>query len=189
MTCNSSARVSVFIDGSNLDRATVHCFAKRVLPQALVNKLVGQRRLMRVYYYEAPLLRHVNPGSFQAQQGFFEALRHEPHFQVRLGRRVERDKEFKCTECGKNSTTKTWEQKGVDALIVLDLVSLATKNAYDVAVLIAGDQDFIEAVLEVRMLGKVVENAFTGYAWAPPLKKVVDKVITLDREFLTDCWQ
>jgi uncharacterized LabA/DUF88 family protein len=188
MTSDNGERVSVFIDGSNLDRATIHSFHRRVSPQVVAKKLVGQRRLMRVYYYEAPLLRRVNATSFESQQAFFERLRTDPHFQIRLGYRTERDREFECSKCGEKNTIKTWEQKGVDSLLVLDIVSLATKNAYDVAVLIAGDQDFVETVLEVRMLGKIVENAFTNYAWANTLKKAADKLISLNREFLRNCW-
>jgi len=183
-----SERISIFIDGSNLDRAVYDSFGKRVRIESLVKKLTGERRLMRVYYYEAPLLPSVNRRSFDEQQGFFECLRYEPHFEIRLGRRVQRERKFRCPKCGEESITKTWEQKGVDTLMVFDLVTLAIRNAYDVALAVTGDQDFVLPFLEVRMLGKIVENAFTEHAWALALRTVADKVIMLDEEFLEDCW-
>jgi len=183
-----SERISIFIDGSNLDRAVYDSFSKRIHIECLVKKLTGERRLMRVYYYEAPLLPSVNRRSFDDQQRFFERLRHEPHFEIRLGRRVQRQKEFQCPKCGEKSIKKTWEQKGVDTLMVFDLVTLATRNTYDIALVVTGDQDFILPFLEVRMLGKIVENAFTEYAWAPTLRTVADRTIMLDEEFLKDCW-
>ena len=182
-------RVYVFVDGSNLDMATKHCFNKRVKPELLAIKLVSDRRLMRVNYYEAPLLQRINSNSFDAQQRFFERLRMNAFFDVRLGRRVKRQRRFTCPDCGKSFTKTTWEQKGVDALIAFDLVALATRNAFDTAILIAGDQDFVCPVLEVRMMNKNVENAFTEYAWSEALKTVVDKTVLLDETYLNDCWQ
>jgi uncharacterized LabA/DUF88 family protein len=182
-------RVYIFIDGSNLDMATKHCFNKRVKPELLATKLVSDRRLMRVNYYEAPLLQDINPQSFDAQQRFFEHLRTNAFFDVRLGRRVKRQRRFTCPDCGKSVTKTSWEQKGVDALIAFDLVALATRNAFDTAILIAGDQDFVCPVLEVRMMNKNVENAFTEYAWSAILKTVVDKTVLLDETYLNDCWQ
>jgi len=184
-----SDRVYIFIDGSNLDIATVHNYHKRVSPELLALKLTNGRRLMRVNYYEAPLLSDVNRQSFDAQQTFFQHLRRNPYFDLRLGRRVKRDKELTCPHCNKSFTKPTFEQKGVDTLIAFDLVALATRNAYDVAVVVAGDQDFVCPILEVRMMGKYVENAFTEDAWAPALKNIVDKVLPLNEDFLKDCWQ
>jgi uncharacterized LabA/DUF88 family protein len=181
-------RVYIFIDGSNLDIATKQKFQKRVSPELLALKLVDGRRLMRVNYCDAPLLPDVNRQSFDGQQTFFQHLRRNPYFDLRLGRRVKRDKEFTCPHCNKSFTKSSFEQKGVDALIAFDLVALATRNAYDVAVIVSGDQDFVCPVLEVRMMGKYVENAFTeDVAWAPSLKNVVDKVIPLSDDFLKDC--
>ena len=41
-------RVIVFIDGSNLDITSRNMFNRRISPELLVTKLVGQRRLMKV---------------------------------------------------------------------------------------------------------------------------------------------
>ena len=73
-------RVSVFIDGSNLERAVFNSFNKRVRPECLVEKLTEGRRLIKAYYYEAPLLPEVDRNSFNAQQIFFERLRLIPLF-------------------------------------------------------------------------------------------------------------
>jgi len=184
-----SERISIFIDGSNLDRAVYNSFNKRVHISSLLKKLTEERRLMKAYYYESPLLPSVNLASFNNQQRFFESLRYEPHIEIRLGRRVERRKRFLCTKCGAENVEKTWEQKGVDTLMVFDLVTLAMRDTYDIALVVTGDQDFILPFLEVRMLGKIIENAFTELAWAPTLRETADRLITLNEEFLADCWQ
>jgi len=144
---------------------------------------------MRIQYYEAPLLPEVNRQSYDLQQRFFDRLRVNPYFDIRLGRRVQRQHNYVCPQCNDKFTKTSWEQKGVDSLIVFDLVTLASRNAYDIAILIAGDQDFVCPVLEVRMMNKTVENAFTHYAWASTLKSVADKTVLLDEAFLNGCWQ
>ncbi|MGH8906868.1 MAG: NYN domain-containing protein [Egibacteraceae bacterium] len=46
------------------------------------------------------------------------------------------------------------QQKGVDTLVTLDLVRLAQRNAYDTAILIAGDRDLAEAIRTAQDSGK-----------------------------------
>ncbi|MBR9704918.1 NYN domain-containing protein [Candidatus Pacearchaeota archaeon] len=45
-------------------------------------------------------------------------------------------------------------QKGVDVSLAIDLVHLAHNSAYDIAVILSGDTDLIEAVKLVKSLGK-----------------------------------
>ena len=47
-------------------------------------------------------------------------------------------------------------QKGVDVLLAIDLVNLAHTGAYDIAIILSGDTDLIEAVKLVKNLGKTV---------------------------------
>ena len=47
-------------------------------------------------------------------------------------------------------------QKGVDVLLATDLVHLAHTDAYDLAIILSGDTDLIEAVKLIRKLGKKV---------------------------------
>ncbi len=50
-------------------------------------------------------------------------------------------------------------EKGVDAAIVTDMLSLAWQNAYDVAVLVTSDADFVPAVERIQERGLKVINA------------------------------
>jgi uncharacterized LabA/DUF88 family protein len=47
-------------------------------------------------------------------------------------------------------------EKGVDVALATDLLILAAKNAYDVAIVCAGDADFINAIEGVKDMGKQV---------------------------------
>jgi uncharacterized LabA/DUF88 family protein len=50
--------------------------------------------------------------------------------------------------------------KGVDIALAKDFLGNAYNHNYDVAVLIAGDGDYVPLVAEVKRLGKVVYVAF-----------------------------
>lgn len=52
------------------------------------------------------------------------------------------------------------KSKGVDIALATDFLSNAFLNNYDVAVLIAGDADYIPMVAEVKRLGKLVYVVF-----------------------------
>ncbi len=55
---------------------------------------------------------------------------------------------------------KNEKAKGVDIALTKDLLSHAFLNNYDVALLVAGDGDYVPLVQEVKRLGKVVYVAF-----------------------------
>jgi uncharacterized LabA/DUF88 family protein len=46
-------------------------------------------------------------------------------------------------------------QKGVDVLLASDLINLAHMEAYDLAIILSGDTDFIKAVKLIKSLGKI----------------------------------
>lgn len=47
-------------------------------------------------------------------------------------------------------------QKGVDVLLTTDLVNLAHLKSYDIAIVLSGDTDMIEAIKLIRSMGKTV---------------------------------
>jgi uncharacterized LabA/DUF88 family protein len=53
------------------------------------------------------------------------------------------------------------EEKGVDTRIVTDMISLAWADAYDVAVLVSSDRDFVPVADFLQTRGiKVIHGAF-----------------------------
>lgn len=65
----------------------------------------------------------------------------------------------KCHACGDDM--RGTEEKGVDTRIVADMISLAWANAYDVAVLVSADRDFVPVAEFLQTKGiKVVHGCF-----------------------------
>src|SRR5207249_1332686 len=88
-------------------------------------------------------------------------LDRQPSFKVTTLERRPRPFSLRCNNCGVETDTcpvcqqkfKRAVEKGVDAAIVTDLLSLAWQNAYDLAVLVTSDADFVPAVKSVQAKG------------------------------------
>ncbi len=148
-----SNRVSVYIDGANFlygiksinERYTDFKFDF----ESYIKKIVGQRYLVSVYYYNASLKQQINPESFRKQQQFFARLVKIHRFNVILCKRQRRT-----NKDGKEFFTI----KGDDIHLAIDMLRDAYENKYDTSILISGDGDFAPLVRQVKMLGKMVEN-------------------------------
>ena len=140
-------RLAVFIDGSNLYngmRENLH--NTRVNLQEFIHQLRQGRRLMRCYYYNAPLTDDYDEELRDGQARFFESLRRIPYVTVRLGRLHRRP-------------DGSLVEKGIDVAIAVEALSLAFDDAYDSVVLVSGDGDYVELVEAIKRRGKHVECA------------------------------
>jgi len=183
-------RVMVFIDGGNLYAGVKFGLnlQKSVDIDGLVKKLVSGRHLVRAYYYTAPSPRPSSPQG-KAHQRFLDKLGWVENLQLRQGRIVPRTHTIECPKCQEAFEYKVYMQKGVDTRIVVDMVTLAVRDAYDTAILVSGDSDLAEAVNYIReQTNKKVENACVpGKSWAKTLREAADKRIPLTQEYLLDC--
>jgi uncharacterized LabA/DUF88 family protein len=97
-------------------------------------------------------------------------LAKQPSYDVKIRTRRTRRLRVHCRACGADMDScsscaaplRSSPEKGVDAALVTDLLSLAWQRAYDVAVLVSGDADYVPAVEYVQSQGLKVINA----AWA-----------------------
>lgn len=181
-----ATRIRVFIDFWNLqltarDFEPGFRFDWTILPRWLADRaaeLVGAP----LHSYEgAHVYASHNPSS-RAEEGLRRWLRtwldREPGVQVVIKERTRKgyptcphchERVAYCPqpECGLELSRT--EEKGIDTAIVTDMIRLAWEGAYDVAVLVSSDRDFIPAVqfLDGRGL-KVLQAGFpnTGNALA-----------------------
>ena len=175
-----SERVMVFIDGSNLYHSLKNIFGRTDLDIGkFCNQLLRRRKLIRIYYYNARVGRKEEPERYKHQQAFFAGVNAIPYSELRLGRLVYN-----------NWPNSPPYEKGVDILLATDMITHSYKNNYDTAVLVAGDNDFVAAIQAVKDNGKNMEVALFGKERTSlQLRKVADKVITLDGRLLRGCWK
>ncbi len=163
-------RVSIFIDGSNLYHHVKTVFGHAQIDLGrFADWLVGGRKLIRTYYYNAPVPSERDPDRHKRQQRFFDALSRIPYLEVRLGRLEPRGE-------------SVYVEKGVDVRIAVDMLSMAFRNAYDTAVLVSCDGDFSHVVDAVRDIGKHVEVACFEKSYH--IRRSADKVIDLNKTSL-----
>ncbi len=95
----------------------------------------------------------------RSQEGFFRYLQHAYHYEVEAfpinfrGRRLRRQ------DRDANDSFRPKEKRVDIALATSMLFFAATPSAYDIAIVVLGDLDFMPALRRVRMLGKRVAIA------------------------------
>ena len=172
---------AVFIDGGYLEKVLQHEHAgAQVDFERLVSAMVDQGdELLRAYYYHCLPYQSDPPteaekARYAPKHRFFTALRHLPRFEVRLGRLAFR---------GRSADGKPiFQQKGVDLMLGVDMVRLATKGRIAKMVLVSGDSDFTPAVEAVKQEGVLATLWHGGHA-ARPSRELVEK--SDDRRELT----
>lgn len=83
----------------------------------------------------------------------------------------------------------TKRSKGVDIALAKDFLCNAFYDNYDVAVLFAGDGDYLPIVNEVKRMGKVVYVvAFHGSGLSPSLRLASDECVEVD-DFFCKQWR
>ena len=177
---DKSDRVMIFIDGSNMYHSLKNYFRRTDLDIGrFSNRLLNKRRLVRVYYYNAKVGLKEEPERYKDQQKFFDGIAAVPYTELRLGRLVYN-----------NWPGSPPYEKGVDIQLATDMITHSFKNNYDVAILVAGDNDYVGALQSVKDNGKNVEVALFGKERTSlQLRKVADEVVTIDRGLLRGCWK
>ena len=177
---DNTDRVMIFIDGSNLYHSLKNYFSRTDLDMGkFSHRLLDKRRLARIYYYNARVGRKEEPERYQDQQKFFAGINAIPYCELRLGRLVYN-----------NWPGTPPYEKGVDIQLATDMITHSFKNNYDVAILVAGDNDYVGALQSVKDNGKHVEVALFGKEQTSrQLRVVADKVITINARLLNKCWK
>lgn len=124
------AQGSLCLAGSQLGRADIRINESAVVRalKSVSHERSGGCGLLRIYWYDAPLRTGIT-----AQQA---ALANSDHIKLRLG-----------------VLNGLGQQKGVDSLIVSDLIELARNRAISDAILVSGDEDVRIAVQIAQAYG------------------------------------
>jgi uncharacterized LabA/DUF88 family protein len=168
-------RLAIFIDGSNLYHALRSNYNRYDLRFAdFVNKLTGSRRLYRAYYYNVLQDPTQRADAHREQQEFLGTLRETPYLETRLG--------------GTKLSQGVTVEKGIDVMLVTDLLDFAWSDRYDIALIVSGDADFAYALQAVKNLGKYVEVAYFESNVSRDILEVSDDRHRLDRDFFKGLW-
>jgi uncharacterized LabA/DUF88 family protein len=174
-----SCRRSV-VDGPNFHLAQqqegIHV---RVDLNLLARRLSKGFRLVKLNYYTSPL---PNPGtpSYRAQQRFFAQITRSGRIELVLGRNEPR--------IDRLSGRRYHVEKETDVNLAVDMVVGAYRDRYDVAMLVAGDTDYVRAVHALKERGKrLIWCPLPAQRRIDQLAKIADGTMELDGKFLRTC--
>lgn len=148
-------RVIVFIDNSNIFQG----FRKYNIKadyEKLKNTITRERELHGIFLYEG-VLYPMSP----EKKRWYEELRKRSGYEIKAS-------------FDKIVSDGVIEKK-VDIKIAIDIISLAYENAYDTAVLVSGDGDFVPVVKKVKAMDKDVEVWAFKYSLANTLKEELNQ--------------
>ena len=124
--------------------------------------------IIRTYFYDG-IVDHNQP-EYAKQKGFHNYINSEiANCEVREGRLIKDGK-------GKS------RQKGVDTLLAIDMIDKANSNQFDVAIVVAGDLDHLEAVRTTKNKGKSVFGVFDPKTASKDLTTEFDRGHILKKE-------
>ena len=170
-------KVMIFIDGSNHYHIVKDMFNSKKKSmnfdfEKFANELAGDRELVRVYYYTAPLDRKKDEKTYIKQQRFFSMLNKIPNFNLVLCR----------MQKVKIDGKEIYQVKEDDIHLAVDMVKFAFNNAYDTAILVSSDGDFNPAVKAVKEIGKNIENIGFETKFSYHIKQECDRFRILSKK-------
>ena len=163
-------RICVYIDGANF-YGGLTLIDKRYTDnkfdfEKYINKLVGEDRLVKIYYYNALVKKKINKKIWEKQSNFFKRLQKIPKCRVSLCTRKSR-----LNILGEEYHTI----KGDDILLALDMIEDCYNDKFDKAILISGDGDFTELIKRVRDKEKEVQICYFERSVSSELLKKSNK--------------
>jgi len=179
-------RVFVYIDGRNffyglksLDRTYIDLYFDFVkFTQLITGVNWKDRKLIKIYYYNAPLKQQINPYLFREQQKLFARLKSDPLVEIRLCKMIGRIND----QGGQKFVTK-----GDDIWLACDMLQDANDDKFDIAILVSCDGDYLKLVEYVQKLGKKVENAYFLDGGSIALRKQCDDIIGIGPDLIEEC--
>lgn len=151
----------------------------------LSEKLANGRSLLRTYVYTAQGDKEDNPEAHEKHRRFIDALRRIPRVEPVVGflsKQSIPDKVFN----PKDSSTYIHVEKETDVNIAKDLLTKAFFNAYDTAIIISADSDFVPVFKVVREIGKNIELVMVS-GQGSRSEAVADSFMKVDRDFMNTC--
>ena len=140
-------RTTVFIDNSNVFHGSLNA-GWRIDARRLHAFLEREGEIWQAFFFASV----TDPPGYR-QTGFYKFIKNEMRYEVvlfKLGQRT-----LKCRVCGDSRRVPV--EKGVDVALATKLLTLANHRAFDTAILVAGDKDYLETVRAVKQNGLRVE--------------------------------
>jgi len=175
----SMTRVMVFIDGGYLREGFKRIFKHDRIAFFHLFGLFSDlpvgggmySQTIRTYYYDAIVNPEEDFEKYKEQKEYYSEIDKYDGYVVKLAR-------LKKTE-------SRMKQKGADVMLAVDMISKAFLDHYDIAIILTGDDDFLDLVKTVKELtDKRVWGAYYPDHISEDLQKSFDSKIRLTKNLL-----
>ena len=184
MTGNSDSQkrapaLEIFVDGSNFQLARRDVdFSFFLDVNLFATRLSRGYHFVKLRYYTSPL-PDVHSPAFRAQQKFFDELRQSRRIELVLGRHEPRRDRY---------GQRYHVEKETDVNLAVDMVVGAYEDRFDVAMLVAGDTDYVRAIRAAQARGKrIIWCHLPAQKHTHQLAQLCDQRCELDEKFLRTC--
>ncbi len=147
-------RIAIFIDNSNIFKG-FRKYNVKIDYEKLKKLITKKRQLYGIYLYEG-IVYPLDPN----KKKWYKDLSTISGYEIRAS-------------FDKKTYNDTFEKK-IDVQIAIDIISLAYEDAFDIAVLVSGDGDFLPVVQKLREINKSTELWAFRYSLANTLKEEID---------------
>jgi len=154
-------RAKIFIDGTNLFYRLEAMKIEVINLLSIIRPHIGRRDLVRAYLYTIPY--HFERAKKVHQPAAFDGLR------IVYGE-------------GIPTADGNIKEKGVDALLVTDLIYHAANKNCDYALLVSADQDFVRALQRIEDFGCRTGVLAIGSEAPDSLRSACDNYTFLDKQ-------
>jgi uncharacterized LabA/DUF88 family protein len=154
-------RTIVYFDNSNIFRGQSDA-GWRIDAEKLIFRLAQDGDIWQTHFFAA-----VTDPPRYTQTAFYRMLKEKLRWETvlfPLG-----NKTFHCRNCNKIHRLKT--EKGVDVAIATKMLTHAINKAFDTAILLSGDKDYLDTVRTVKNLGLRVEIVSFRHSLSPDLAR------------------
>ena len=144
---HARGKTIMFIDNSNIFHGSRQA-GWRIDAKKLHANLEADGPIWQTFFFAA-----VSDPPRYNQTGFYKMLKNDLHYEMTvfpLG-----NKTVRCHKCG--DTRRSYSEKGIDVALATKLLVLANNRAFETALLVSGDKDYLETVKAVKALGLRVE--------------------------------
>ncbi len=162
----SSGKIVLYIDNSNIFRG-----CKKSGWRPSYKKVTDYLEDAEGHIWDVHFFASEQDVPREKQSRFYKALQQDLGFQVHTYKLAHR--KVICPKCGQEEWVPT--EKGVDVGLVTQLMKDLRNDAFDTALVMSSDRDYLDAVLDVRDAGRKVK--IIAWRWTLP-----QEVISLCRD-------
>lgn len=193
-------KAMVFIDFQNFD-INMHDYYKKnpklVEPKITYPKLV-QEISSRVNLKDVHLIKTflfaykpcdtlLKIPKYNNYYNWLNGMKNKPFLEVIEGSQVIRQMNKSIPLDVNDASTYITEEKGTDINVAINMISKAYTNAYDIAILVSGDTDYVPVVNQLHNIGKIVILATLPHQNITKYKGLYDQHIKITDQLLQNC--